>query len=166
MNSHIDFIVGRCRKSHPGGLNLPLHPNLKHRNLIFIDADKEVCPDICSELSNVDFTCFGIDCKQDIQYNIQVRFIFDVSSVFCGGIQSIHSIFMKLRRPFEVYIPLNTNETSVPADVKRILWQPVFRLSIENKAYPLFDWNFTKASSYLNPHSYIRVMCNFKNSHP
>ena len=160
MVSHFDFIIGRGRKSHPGGLNLPLHPKFSHRNVVFIDADKDVHPDVCSTLRDVDFACFGIDNKQDIDHSIQLRFMFDVSSAFCGGIQSLHGIFCQLRRPFEVFIPLNTNEFCIPSDMKRILWQPVFQLCLVHAPYPLLDWNYKKSAIHVNPNCYVHIMIN------
>jgi hypothetical protein len=165
MVPHVDFIVGRGRKSRPGCLNFSLCPSLQHRNLVYIDSDPGACPDVRSELGSVDFTCFGIDKKQDPLHRIQIRIIFDVSSVFCGGIHSIHGIFTQLRRPFNVLIPLTRVESAIPSDIKRILWQPVYTLELVHDAYPMFDWSETeRMCQYINPSCYVKVICSPRQS--
>lgn len=164
-NTHIDFIVGRGREEPKGGLNIPINPLFKYRNVVFIDANSDVKPDIVSYIENIDLSHFGITQEQDPEHKIDIRFIFDWSSFFCGAIQGIHHISLQLRRPYEIYVPLTQSENYVPSDIKNILWQPIYNIVPENGKYPLFDWSIDICTSsgrpisdVVNPDMYLKII--------
>ena len=164
-HKHINFIVGRGRVEFKGGLNIPLSPIFTNSNNVFIDGMLDVEPDIAKPLSDVDFTQFGITKEQDPENKIDVKILFDWSSAYCGGIQSIHRIAQQLRRPFEIYIPFSNSENKIPSDIKNILWQPVYDFILEDGYYPLFDWTIDvlqssnrHISDHVNPNHYLKIL--------
>jgi hypothetical protein len=157
---HIDFIVGRGRLEYKGALNLPIHKSFKVRNCVFIDAWSTVEPDVCIDFSNIDFTTFGICRHQDPYNQIKIRIIFDWSTFFCGCIQSLFTQCTRIGRSCEILVPLLPSEHSVPSDIKRTLWQPVFKLELIDGKYPLFDWVHCvqkQISNYVNPNVYLKI---------
>lgn len=169
---HIDFIVGRGRKTHSGELNIPLNPLFLTRNTVYIDADKSLQPDIGQELYKINFEVFGITREQDPDNAISVRVLFDYSSFYCGAIQSIHTISTQLKRPYKVYVPLPPNEHKVPTDMTGILWHKCYKFELACGKYPLFDWSAENIASsnrpiseFVNAREFVVIHCLEKKKH-
>ena len=172
---HCDFIVGRGRTELVTHMNLPLNPAFMTRNVIFIDADPNVNPDICQYIENVDFNPFGICNNQDPDEHIEIRIIFDWASFYCGAMQNLTDIVAKIGRKCQILVPLDKTENTIPLDVQRALNNNVFKISINEGYYPLFDWSLEGEdclginpmslkpkimSDIINPDRYMIIYCN------
>ena len=140
---HIDFIIGRGKSYPEYGLNLPLNPDLitSNRNIIFIDQDLGMNPDINQRIEDVDFMQFNICKTQDPDEKIYIRFFFDWSSFYCGAVQSLTQIIKKIGRKCQIFVPLYIDENKIPGDVIRELSDNIFKINIIEGKYPMFNWD-------------------------
>lgn len=156
---HVDFIVGRGRRDFQGALNLPIDAVFNSRNCVYIDSWDLLKPDICAKFSEVNFGSYGITPFYDPFSQIQVRIFFDWSTFFCGCIQHLFKKCTELGRRCEIYVPLLPSENSIPSDIKRTLWQPVFTVELVSGKYPLFDWGTEKnIYQYVNTNFYLKII--------
>jgi hypothetical protein len=156
---HIDFIIGRGRIDPKSYMNFPLNPRIKKRNIIYIDPNDMVDAHIKKYLHEVDFSKFGIHKNQDPLQVIDVRFIFDWSSFYCGGLQFLPEVMGRIDRKCHILVPLNIDEESMPSEIKRCLFGYTYTLTIAEGKYPLFDWSNKEfhLSQYMNPNRYILI---------
>ena len=140
---HIDFIVGRGKNAPRAYMNFPMNHKLLKRNLIYIDPNPAMDSDVKQLLHDVDFSLFGI-CKnqeQNPNEEIMVRFFFDWSSFYCGAVQSLTDVILRIGRKCQIFVPLSIDEQIIPSQVKNELCSNIFTLNTVEGLYPLFDWN-------------------------
>jgi hypothetical protein len=154
--THIDFIVGRGKIYPKGCLNIPLNSKLKDRNIITIDPLPDMDADLKQPIQDVNFGIFGITRDQDPDAKIDVRIFFDWSSFYCGAMQSLTDIMMRIGRKCQIFVPLNNDENNIPGDVKRYLISDIFTLNLVEGHYPMFDWSY-EINQYVNPNRYMRI---------
>ncbi|VBB18928.1 hypothetical protein YASMINEVIRUS_1460 [Yasminevirus sp. GU-2018] len=172
IRPHFDFIIGRGKTYPPGYMNLPLNPALAKRNIIYIDPNPVMNADIQKYLHEVDFSHYGICDEQDPSREIDVRFIFDWSSFYCGALSSLTNIVLGIGRKCQILVPLDPSEREVPGDILRELNNDLFTISTVEGRYPLFDWSYDDrnksdldpmtqerkmVSSRVNPRRYVRI---------
>ncbi len=163
-HEHYDFIIGRGQDEPNEYLNFPLNPMFHNRNIIYIDPNPVMNADIKQPLQDVDFSYFGICKYQDRKENINVRFIFDWSSFYCGALQCLTDIVLKIGRRCQILVPLNKEELYIPKDIINTLNNKIFTLSTTEGKYILFDWTQEhklpinkKMSTYINCERYINI---------
>ena len=159
FNSHFDFVIGRGKVYPIGYMNIPLNPRLYNRNLIYIDPNLEMDADIKQRLHEIDFSIFGICKDQDITESIDIRFIFDWSSFYCGALHSLTNVIMGIGRKCQILVPLSKNENTIPSDIKSELSSDIFTISLVEGFYPLFDKtnNIKLLEDYINSSRYIKI---------
>ena len=164
MNDHYDFIIGRGQNEPNEYLNFPLNPLFNNRNIIYIDPNPQMNADIKQPLQDVDFSFFGLCKYQDVNETIRVRFIFDWSSFYCGALECLTDIVLKLGRRCQILVPLNKDEPMLPKNIINTLNNKLFTLSTAEGKYILFDWSKEtilphgkKMSTYVNNERYIKI---------
>ena len=186
-NEHYDFIVGRGHNEPKDYINLPINPAFAKRNVVFIDSNPRVNADIQQSIQDIDFSHFGI-CKeqkqnqyqyqnQDFNESININFIFDWSSFYCGAMHNLVNIMNNLGRKCRIFIPLDRPHDTIPNDIMQSLENDMFEIVIKDGLYPLFDWNKEEyvyleedqksqsnklklVSDYVNPDRYILIHAN------
>lgn len=159
INPHYDFIIGRGKNDPSGYMNFPLNPIFSKRNIVFIDANPIMNADIKQLLHHVDFNNFGICHNQDPMEVIDVRFLFDWSSFYCGALQNLNEIISKIGRKCQIFVPLSKDENTIPIEIKGTLSNKIFMITLVEGYYPLFNWNNESQTikDYINPNRYIRI---------
>jgi hypothetical protein len=155
----ICFIIGRGHIEYKSGLNIPINPLLLKHKLIYIDRNKDIKPDISSQLHEVDFKSFNIP------DDTIIKFYFDWSSFYCGGLDSILKITQDLKRTYEIYVPLSSSENTIPSEIERTLFMRLYNIILVNDKYPLFDWSVPILPStnrpiteHVNSSKYIKII--------
>jgi hypothetical protein len=160
IKQHCYFVIGRGRNEPKGYMNFPLNPQLIDRNITYIDPNSDMDADIKMLLDDVDFTKYGIDKHNDPDELIDIKFIFDWSSFYCGALSCLPKVIKNLGRKCSIYVPLSKDEHLVTDECKRILKEPIFTLLTAEGSYPLFDWTIDKTfnmSKYINKDRYILI---------
>ena len=155
---HIDFVVGRGHAYPRGYLNIPLNPLMATRCVVYIDPNPDMRADVRQYLQDVDFAEYMITPLDDPDGLVEVRFIFDWSSFYCGAMQLLDSIVKRLGRRCQILVPLCDDEPAIPPDVHRGLGKnKLFSLTTVEGMYPLFDWTRPDLCGEVNPHRYMVI---------
>lgn len=136
IGKHIIFVVGRGHSYVTGGFNIPENPTLKNFNVVYVDANPNTKPDIAGHIQNLNFDAL---CPNDS--NIKKFFLFDWSTFYCNALDSLKKIAKRFDMDFDVYVPLGSNENTIPSEVEWLLSDYIFNVTIEFGKYPLFNWD-------------------------
>ena len=153
--TQLDFIIGRGRNLPKGFMNIPMNVEFEKRNVIFIDPDPRMNADIKQWLRDVDFRYYGIFKDQDPDSLINLRFIFDWSSFYCGAIDEMINVISKIDHQCEILVPLDNDEHTVPDIIKQSFNGSNFNIMIIHGYYPLFDPRINL--KIINPFKYIVI---------
>ncbi len=160
-NEYIIFIVGRGRVDVDGNMNFSENKEMTTKHVVYVDQSIASHPDINMGIQDVDFSSFGITKKYDHAEKINVIFIFDWSTFYCSALPNFPAIGKKLGRKFYIFVPLDKNDDDIPGEYCNEL-NDMFRISIVDGKYPLFDWRKTnliqtEIRDFINPNKYILI---------
>ena len=73
----------------------------------------------------------------------------------------MNKMITMIGRKCQILVPLSKNENTFPTDIIKELNKNIFKLSLVEGSYPLFDWNHTSLTKenneFINPNRYINI---------
>lgn len=136
IGEHIIFVVGRGHSPVTGGFNIPENPTLRNFNVVYVDVNPNTKPDIAGHIQNLNFNALCPNIP-----NTKIFFLFDWSTFYCNAMDSLKKIAKRFNMDFDVYVPLGSNENTIPSEVEWSLSDHIFNVTIEFGKYPLFNWD-------------------------
>ena len=164
--SRLNIVVGRGRRDIEGGMNFPLNPAIEVcPYLMYVDQNEGPDPDVQTKIEDLKLEEIGL--SPEIT---DLRVYFDWSSFYCTAMQGIVRFMNRVKStmglPITIYVPLYTDDKSLPGDVKRnIVDSPEnrgdTRVMIVYGAYPMFDWHdlarISEIRQHVNPEMFIMI---------